>query len=64
MKMHNPPHPPDVFWPTFLKAAASPLMAAHLGIPRAKLTRVLKGEADINAELALRLGEGISQSGR
>jgi len=56
--MHNPSHPGRIL-AYFLEGRSITAMAAHLGITRARLTRVLKGEADINAELALRLGEAF-----
>ena len=60
-RMHNPPHPGGI-----LKADVLPDLditvtqaAAHLGVSRVALSRVLNGRAAVSADLALRLADWL-----
>ena len=63
MPMHNPPHPGLV-----LKDALENMpitvteFAAHLGVSRVTLSRVLNGHAGVTAEMSIRIGEAFGQS--
>ena len=63
MQMHNPPHPGLV-----LKDALDNLpitvtkFAAHLGVSRVTLSRVLNGRAGITADVSIRISEAFGQS--
>ena len=58
MRMFNPPHPGLVLREYLGKLAVSEA-AAHLGVSRVTLSRVLNGRAGISADLALRLGDAL-----
>jgi addiction module HigA family antidote len=63
MQMFNPPHPGGT-----LKGALESLpmtvteFAAHLGVSRVTLSRVLNGHAGITAEMSIRIGEAFGQA--
>ena len=61
--MHNPHHPGEI-----LKADVLPQLrmtvgelAAHLGVSRPHLSRIVNGRSRITAEMDLRLSEALSQ---
>ena len=62
MQMFNPPHPGEV-----LKDALEGLpmtitaFAAHIGISRVQLSRVLSGRAAITPELSIKLSQAFGQ---
>jgi addiction module HigA family antidote len=62
MQMHNPPHPGQV-----LKSAlaAVPItvteFAAHIGVARVSLSRILNQRAGVTAEMSIRLSEAFGQ---
>jgi addiction module HigA family antidote len=56
MRMFEPPHPGEVLR-DFLGETSISTAAAHLGVSRATLSRVLNGHHGISAKMALRLGE-------
>jgi len=58
MRMFNPPHPGLVLR-EYLGTTPVSDAAAHLGISRVTLSRVLNGRAGISADLALRLAEAL-----
>lgn len=62
MEMYNPPHPGksikdglDAIPMTITK------FAAHLGVSRVQLSRVINGRAGITAELSIKLSEAFGQ---
>jgi addiction module HigA family antidote len=63
--MHNPPHPGEV-----LRDAIDGLgmtvtdFAAHIGVARSTVTRVLNGSAGISADMSIRLAEALEQPTR
>jgi addiction module HigA family antidote len=58
MIMHNPAHPGEILREQLGKTSVS-AAAAHLGISRVTLSRVLNGKAGISAEMSLRLSEAF-----
>jgi antitoxin HigA-1 len=62
MEMHNPPHPGAV-----LKDAIEGIpmtvseFAAHIGVSRNTLSRILNERAAITAEMSMRLSEAFGQ---
>jgi len=58
MRMFNPPHPGLVLR-EYLGSLAVSEAAAHLGVSRVTLSRVLNGRAGISADLALRLADAL-----
>lgn len=61
MRMFNPPHPGKVLR-EFLGDVSVTDAAAHLGVTRVALSRILNGSAGISAEMALRLSEALGTS--
>jgi len=61
MRMHNPPHPGSVLR-DYLGDLSVTEAAAHLGITRAALSRILNGSAGISADMALRLADALGTS--
>jgi len=59
--MFNPPHP-GVVLRDFLGEMSVTDVAAHLGVTRAALSRVLNGRAAISVDMALRLSEALGTS--
>ncbi|MDQ2925050.1 MAG: HigA family addiction module antitoxin [Acidobacteriota bacterium] len=63
MQMHDPPHPGPI-----LKEALENIpvtvteFAAHIGISRVNLSRVLNGHAGITPEMSIRIGEAFGQA--
>lgn len=60
MKMHNPAHPGEMLrgWLEDLNTSVTDF-AAHLGISRVMLSRVLNGHAAVSADMDLRLHEAL-----
>jgi len=60
MKMHNPAHPGELLtgWLDDLGASVT-AFAAHIGISRVMLSRVLHGHAAVSADMDLRLAEAL-----
>ena len=61
MRMHNPPHPGEVVG-EYLGERSVSAAAAHLGIARVTLSRLLNKKAGISADMALRLAEALGTS--
>lgn len=63
MKMHNPAHPGEMLkgWLADLDTSVTDF-AAHLGISRVMLSRVLNGHAAVSADMDLRLHEALGTS--
>ena len=61
MQMFNPPHPGKVLR-EYLGAATVTAAAAHLGVTRASLSRILNGSVGVSADMALRLSEALGTS--
>ena len=60
MNMHNPAHPGELLtgWLDDLSVSVT-AFAAHLGISRVMLSRVLHGHASVSADMDLRLSEAL-----
>lgn len=60
MKMHNPAHPGELLagWLEDLDVSVT-AFAAHIGISRVMLSRVLHGHAAVSADMDLRLAEAL-----
>ena len=60
MSMHNPAHPGELLagWLDDLGASVT-AFAAHIGISRVMLSRVLHGHAAVSADMDLRLSEAL-----
>ena len=63
MKMHNPAHPGELLtgWLDDLSVSVT-AFAAHIGISRVMLSRVLHGHAAVSADMDLRLSEALGTS--
>ena len=60
MNMHSPAHPGELLagWLDDLGASVT-AFAAHIGISRVMLSRVLHGHAAVSADMDLRLAEAL-----
>ena len=63
-RMHSPPHPGEILKQDVLPELGLSVTAAaaHLGMSRVALSRVLNGRAAISADLALRLADWLPPS--
>jgi addiction module HigA family antidote len=61
MKMHNPPHPGSVLR-EYLADRSVTEVAAHLGVSRVALSRVLNCKAAVSAEMSIKLGQALGTS--
>ena len=60
MKMHDPAHPGELLagWLDDLSVSVT-AFAAHIGISRVMLSRVVHGHAAVSADMDLRLSEAL-----
>ena len=63
MNMHNPAHPGELLsgWLDDMNTSVT-AFAAHIGIRRVMLSRVLHGHAAVSADMDLRLSEALGTS--
>lgn len=61
MRMHNPAHPGEILREQIGDMPVTKL-AAHLGISRVTLSRLLNGTSGVSAEMALKLSEALRTS--
>jgi addiction module HigA family antidote len=61
MRMYNPAHPGEILREQMGSMPVTRL-AAHLGVSRVTLSRLLNGTSGISAEMALRLSEALGTS--
>jgi len=63
MNMHNPAHPGELLagWLDDLSVSVT-AFAAHIGISRVMLSRVMHGHAAVTADMDLRLSEALGTS--
>src|ERR1039458_1700198 len=63
MELYNPAHPgmliADMLENGGLKVKSVSALARHLGVTRAKLSRVIRGKAAVSADLALLLQDAV-----
>lgn len=64
MTMHNPPHPGEFIFATYMEPCdlSCRFLAEHLGVAASTLNRVLKGQSGISPEMALRLSAVLGRS--
>lgn len=64
MTMHNPPHPGEFIWATYLEPFQLSLrsLAKSLGVNPSTLTRLIRGQSGISPEMALRLAKAVGRS--
>ena len=63
MNLHNPAHPGELLTGWFKDLSASmAAFAAHIGISREMLSRVLHGHAAMSADMDLRFSEALGTS--
>jgi len=64
MTMHNPPHPGEFIWGTYIKPLNISLRkAAHdLDVSPSTFSRLIKGDSDVSPEMALKLSKAFGRS--
>jgi len=64
MTMHNPPHPGEFIWETYLEPHDISIrsFAESLGVAASTVTRLVNGESNISPEMALKLSKAIGRS--
>lgn len=58
MRMFDPPHPGSVLR-DYIQGITVTAAAAHLGVTRVALSRVINGNAAVSADMALRLADAL-----
>jgi antitoxin HigA-1 len=60
MLMHNPAHPGELLH-TWIEGSnlTVPLLADHIGVTRATLSRIINGHAGVSVEMDLRLHQAL-----
>jgi addiction module HigA family antidote len=61
MRMYNPAHPGEILREHMGTMSVTKL-AAHLGVSRVTLSRLLNGTSGISAEMSLKLSEALGTS--
>ena len=65
MRMHNPPHPGEIIKEALENIPISVTeFAAHIGVARGTLSRVLNGRAGITPEMSIRISQAFGQKQR
>lgn len=64
MNMHNPPHPGEFIYATYMEpfGISCRQLASHLDVAASTLNRIIKGQSGISPEMALRLSKAIGRS--
>lgn len=64
MPMHNPPHPGEFIWDTYLEPYGVSVrsFAASLGVAASTVTRLVNGQSGVSPEMALRLSKAVGRS--
>ena len=64
MPMHNPPHPGEFIWETYLEPFDVSVrgLAESLGVDPSTLNRLINGQSGISPEMALRLAKALGRS--
>ncbi len=64
MSMHNPPHPGEFIFATYLEpfGMSTRSLAKSLDVSASTLNRVIKGQSGISPEMALRLSVALGRS--
>lgn len=63
-KMHQPPHPGEFIYATYIKPLDISLRKAamKLGVSPSAFTRLINGKADISPVMAIRLSKGFGRT--
>ena len=63
-RMHNPPHPGEFIWDTYLEPfdVSIRALAESLGVAASTVNRVINGQSGISPEMALRLSKAFGRS--
>ena len=62
MRMHNPPHPGRIIKDAIAELPMSvTAFAAHIGVSRVALSRVLNEKAAVTPEMSIRVSEAFGQ---
>jgi len=64
MAMHNPPHPGEFIWDTYLEPydVSVRSFAESLGVAASTVTRLVNGQSGVSPEMALRLSKALGRS--
>mgnify|MGYP001817720907 FL=1 len=64
MGMHNPPHPGEFIWDTYLEPFGLSVrsLADSLGVAASTVNRLVNGQSGISPEMALRLSKALGRS--
>jgi addiction module HigA family antidote len=64
MTMHNPPHPGEFIWDTYLEPHGVSIrcLAESLGVAASTVTRLVNGQSGVSPEMALRLSKAVGRS--
>jgi len=64
MAMHNPPHPGEFIWDTYLEPFSLSVrsLADSLGVAASTVNRLVNGQSGISPEMALRLSKALGRS--
>ena len=64
MAMHNPPHPGEFIWETYLEPFEVSVrsFAQSLGVAASTVNRIVNGQSGVSPEMALRLSKAIGRS--
>ena len=64
MAMHNPPHPGEFIYSTYMEpfGVSCRNLAKHLDVAASTLNRIIKGQSGISPEMSLRLSKTLGRS--
>ena len=64
MAMHNPPHPGEFIWNTYLEPFELSVraLAVSLGVAPSTVNRLVNGQSGVSPEMALRLAKVLGRS--
>jgi len=64
MAMHNPPHPGEFIFETYMEpfGLSCRFLASKLNVAASTLNRVLKKQSGVSPEMALRLSKALGRS--
>ena len=64
MSMHNPPHPGEFIWSTYLEPfhVSVRALAESLSVAPSTVNRLVNGQSGISPEMALRLSKALGRS--
>lgn len=64
MKMHNPPHPGEFIFETYIEPfdLSVRFLAENLGVSPSTLGRIINEQSGISPEMALRLSKALGRS--